>query len=276
MTETRYKLRFWGVRGTVPTPGSSKMRVGGNTSCLGIDLGEREHLVLDCGTGLRLLGNQAVAQPGPHRFHIFFSHYHLDHIIGLPFFKPLYEKSTTITFHGFESCGRPIGEILERIMAPPYFPVTLKDAPATVEYATATGNTLKIGGLTINTLPLNHPDGCHSYRLENGDRRLVYATDHEHGNDEVDRALVEFSRGADHLIYDAMYQEAEYERLRRGWGHSTWYAAVQAGLAAKVKNLVLFHHHPDHTDDELDKILELARDELPSTQIAAEGMELEF
>jgi phosphoribosyl 1,2-cyclic phosphodiesterase len=252
------------------------MVYGGNTSCLGVELGDREHLVLDCGTGIRLLGNQMARQPGPHRYHVFFSHYHLDHIMGLPFFQPLYDESSTITFHGFESGGLPVGDVLQKIMSPPYFPVTLRDVPASVEYVTTQGNTVRVADLTISSLALNHPDGCQSYRLENGDRRLVYATDHEHGVEHVDQALVRFATGVDHLIYDATYQEAEYERLRRGWGHSTWYAAVQAGLAARVKNLVLFHHHPDHTDEELHKILLLAREELPSTQIATEGMELSF
>ncbi len=276
MSAREYRLRFWGVRGTVPAPERDKLRHGGHTSCAAVDLGDREHLILDCGTGLRLLGNHLSKEAGPHRYHIFFSHYHLDHIIGLPFFHPLYDKNSTITFHGFESEGRSIGDVLEAFMAPPYFPVTLEDVPATVSYVANDRRPVRVGDLTVSSLSLNHPDGCLSYRLEHGDRRIVYATDHEHGHDETDNALIRFAEGADYLIYDAMYQETEYEKLRRGWGHSTWYAGVQAGLAARVKNLVLFHHHPEHTDEELEKILQLAREELPSTQIATEGMELPF
>jgi ribonuclease BN (tRNA processing enzyme) len=130
--------------------------------------------------------------------------------------------------------------------------------------------------VTVSSLPLNHPDGSLSYRLEHGDRRIVYATDHEHGDDPTDQALVRFSEEADYLIYDAMYQETEYDELRRGWGHSTWYAAVQTARAARVKTLVLFHHHPEHSDEELDEILRRARDELPSVEIAHEGLELPF
>lgn len=273
---TSYKLRFWGVRGSVPTPSAGQLRYGGNTSCLAVDLGEQEHLILDCGTGVRLLGNSLARLPGPRRYHIFFSHYHLDHIVGLPFFQPLYDPKSTITFHGFESEGRSVGDILQMIIAPPYFPVTLTEVPATVNYVTNDRQPLRVGGLTLNSLLLNHPDGCLAYRVENEDRRIVYATDHEHGHEETDKSLVRFAAGADYLIYDAMYQEREYENLRRGWGHSTWYAAVQTALAAKVKNLVLFHHHPEHTDEELEKVLGLAREELPPTILAAEGMELSF
>lgn len=269
-----YKVRFWGVRGTVPTPEAGKLRYGGHTSCLAVDLGDREHLILDCGTGIRLLGRQQAERPGPHRYHVFFTHYHLDHLIGLPFFQPLYDKESTIIFHGFATESRSVKEILQGVMSPPYFPVPLRDVPARVEYAPDDRSPVRIGELTISSLALNHPDGCLSYRLCRGERRIVYATDHEHGDEQTDSDLVRFAEGADYLIYDAMYQEKEYERLRRGWGHSTWYAAVRAALAAGAKNLVLFHHHPEHTDDELEKVLALAREEMPATQIATEGMEL--
>lgn len=272
MSTQSYGLRFWGVRGTVPTPGSATTRYGGNTSCLAAPLGEEEHLVLDCGTGLRLLGSQQSRRP--HRYHIFLSHYHLDHILGIPFFQPLYDKRTTITFYGPESGGRSVKEILHAFMMPPFFPVTLKDVPAQVGYVTLGKEPVRVGDFAVSSQAVNHPDGCVSYRLERGSRRIVYATDHEHGRVEVDQALVDFSTGADHLIYDAMYLETEYEELRRGWGHSTWYAAVRIARAAQVKNLVLFHHNPDHTDEELEKVLSLAREEMPSSQIATEGMEL--
>jgi phosphoribosyl 1,2-cyclic phosphodiesterase len=271
-----YRLKFWGVRGTVTTPGRATVRYGGNTSCAAVQIGEQEHLVLDCGTGLRMLGTQQARSPKPQQYHIFFTHYHLDHIIGLPFFHPLYDKRTSITLHGPESGGRKVDQILQAFMTAPYFPVTLKNAPASVSYVTLGDAPVQVGGLTVSSLAVNHPDGCRAYRLENGGRRIVYATDHEHGREETDRALVGFAEGADHLIYDAMYLETEYEELRRGWGHSTWYAAVQTARKARVKNLVLFHHNPDHTDEELEKVLSLARDEMPSTQLATEGMELPF
>ena len=278
MTSPMYKLRLWGARGTVPTPSRDTARYGGNTSCLAVEIAEGEHIILDCGTGIRLLGNQIAERrrDRPARYHLFFTHYHFDHVEGLPLFHPLYDPNSHVTVYGFEAGDRKVRDVLESLIRPPYFPVTLADVPAKVDYVRVDGNPTVIGDITVSSLPLNHPDGCLSYRLEHGAHRIVYATDHEHGDAATDRALIQFSEGADYLIYDATYLRAEYEALRRGWGHSTWYAAVQTALAARVKTLVLFHHHPDHTDDELEEILRVAREELPSTEIAREGLELPF
>jgi phosphoribosyl 1,2-cyclic phosphodiesterase len=276
MTSQTYRLRFWGVRGTVPTPAAATVRYGGNTSCLAVAIGEREHLLLDCGTGARLLGNALTTKAGgvPRRFHVFFTHYHFDHVDGLPVFHPLYDPASTITFYGFGAHGRGVREVLESLVRPPYFPVTLADVPSKIDFVDLDGSPRTVGEVRVSSLPLNHPDGCLAFRLEHGDRRIVYATDHEHGDPATDRALIEFARGADTLIYDATYMQAEYEALRRGWGHSTWYAAVQNALAAGVGRLVLFHHHPEHTDDDLDRVLAVAREEFPATEMAHEGLEL--
>jgi ribonuclease BN (tRNA processing enzyme) len=169
-----------------------------------------------------------------------------------------------------------VKQVLETIIAPPYFPVQLAGVPARTRFVTAGGRSRRVGDLKIDCLPLRHPNGSLSYRLEHGRRRIVFATDHEHGDVRTDRSLIRFSEGADYLIYDATYIPGEYESLRRGWGHSTWYAAVQVARAAGVKTLILFHHHPEHSDRDLRKILRVARKELPSTELAKEGMELPF
>jgi ribonuclease BN (tRNA processing enzyme) len=126
----------------------------------------------------------------------------------------------------------------------------------------------------VRTLPLIHPNGSYSYRLEHGDRRIVLATDHEHGDRATDQALVDFAQDVDYLIYDATYLPTEYEGMRKGWGHSTWYAAVQIAIRARVKSLVLFHHHPDYYDHELEEVCQVACGEFPATVVASEGMEL--
>jgi len=278
VNDTDYKLTIWGARGTAPTPNPKKLRYGGHTCCLAAAIGDSDYVVLDCGSGVRPLGRSiAKARAGaPTRYHIFFSHYHLDHVEGFPYFQPLYDPNSTITIHGFESGGRSVREVLETLMAPPYFPVRLSEVPATMEYVTITDQTFKVRDVTIDCLPLVHPDGSLCYRLNHGGNRIIFATDHEHGDPTADAALKEFSRDAKYLIFDTTYVEAEYESLRRGWGHSTWYAAVQTAMAAKVENLVLFHHHPDYTDDELEAVCRVAREEFPNTQTAAEGLELPF
>jgi phosphoribosyl 1,2-cyclic phosphodiesterase len=279
MTTSKYKLRIWGARGTGPTPAADRLAFGGNTSCAAVDLGQGSQIVLDCGSGLGSLGSALVAQGNapPGRFHIFISHYHFDHIEGLPRFHPLYDPKSEITIHGADADGRSVREILESYMCPPYFPVSLASVPSRLDYRRVdSSDPQTIADVTVRSLPVNHPDGCQSYRLDHGKRSIVYATDHEHGDEPIDRALLEFARGTDYLIYDATYQPAEYEELRRGWGHSTWYAAVQLAVAAEVGTLVLFHHHPEHSDDDLRRVLEITRREFSATEIAWEGLELEF
>jgi len=273
-----YRLKFWGVRGTVATPEADKLRYGGNTSCAAIQVADDEILVLDCGTGARVLGAALAKQRAgrPTRYHVFLSHYHFDHVEGLSLFQPLYDPASTIIFHGFASDGRTVRQNLEKLIAPPYFPVALAGVPAKVQFKDVDGSVFTVGELQVASMPLSHPDGSVAYRVSHGDRSLVYATDHEHGIEAVDRALVAFCRDADYLIYDATYMEAEYESLRKGWGHSTWYAAVNAARNATVKTLILFHHHPEHTDTQLDEIERIARLELPTALVAREGMELPF
>ena len=278
MAAGNHKLRFWGVRGTVATPLADRLRYGGNTPCTSIEVAADEYVILDCGTGIRVLGN-ALAQRRnglPTRYHVFLSHYHLDHIEGLPLFQPLYDKAATIVFYGFAADGRTVQTNLEVFVAPPYFPLRLSELPATIKYEDVDGSAWTIGSLRVDSRPLSHPDGAVAYRIDNGGRRVVYATDHEHGDESVDRALTEFARGATYLIYDATYVPDEYENQRKGWGHGSWFSAVEASRAAGVETLVLFHHHPDYTDDQLDEVERLSREQFSATVLAREGMELAF
>ncbi len=274
MESSNRQLEFWGVRGTVPTPAADRLGHGGNTACLAARLAEDEYLVVDCGTGVRLFGMEIAKRSAgrPVRIHVLFSHYHFDHIEGLPHFPPLYDRNSEIRIHGFAPEGQSLRSTLETILAPPYFPVRLSGSPARIDYFELRGEPFRVADLTVSTLPLNHPYGCVAYRFDRAGNRIVFATDHEHGDPEVDAALTAFARGVDYLIYDATYVPAEYESLRKGWGHSTWYAAVGTARAAGARNLVLFHHHPEHTDRELEEVLRLARREFPATLVAREGM----
>jgi phosphoribosyl 1,2-cyclic phosphodiesterase len=210
------------------------------------------------------------------RFHVLLSHYHFDHLEGLPYFPPLYDPGSRFTFYGFDPEGSTIRRALDEFVRAPYFPVSFAGAPAEREYVRANREPFVLGSLRVSSLPLNHPDGSLAWCLDHGGRRIVYATDHEHGHPEIDAALERFSMDAELLVYDATYIPAEYESLRRGWGHSTWYAAVALARSARVKHLVLFHHHPDHTDDELERLLTFARAEFPATAIASEGSTFAF
>jgi phosphoribosyl 1,2-cyclic phosphodiesterase len=266
------RLEFWGVRGTIASPSKDRLRYGGNTSCLAVRRAAGEYLVLDCGTGARRLGQEIERGRGnrPARIDILFTHYHLDHTEGLSLFSPLYAPGARIRLHGVPPPGRTLRETFETLVAPPYFPVAIATSPALVEYAELNGGPVAFGDLSVSVLPVNHPGGCHAYRIEREGRKVVYATDHEHGDPATDAAFQRFVEGAEHLIYDAMFLPEEYAK-HRGWGHSTWIDGVQLARAAGVRNLVLFHHDPDRTDDALDELLRCARAEFPATTIACEG-----
>ena len=167
MPANEYRVRFWGVRGTVPTPEPDKLRYGGNTACAAIRVADDEVLILDCGTGARILGAALAKERRgqPTRYNIFLSHYHFDHIEGLSLFQPLYDPASTITFHGFASDGRSIRQNLETLIAPPYFPVSLAGVPAKVEFKDVDGSTFHVGDLSVDSIPLSHPDGSVAYRV---------------------------------------------------------------------------------------------------------------
>src|SRR5262245_5401282 len=260
------RLEFWGVRGTIASPSADRLRYGGNTSCLAVRLSNTEHLVLDCGTGARRLGREIERRRGPEpaRIDILFSHYHLDHTEGLSLFAPLYSKGSRVRIHGVPPPGRSLRQTFETLVAPPYFPVPISASGAEVDYAELDGSPIVFGDLSVRVLPVHHPGGCHAYRIERQGRGVVYATDHEHGDPATDAAFLRFVEGAEYLIYDAMYLPEEYER-HKGWGHSTWVDGVRTARAASVRNLVLFHHDPDRTDDALEDLLRSAKAEFPST-----------
>ena len=234
-----FHVRFWGVRGSIPAPGPRTQRYGGNTPCLEMRCGD-ELLIFDLGTGVRELGDALSATTAPARASIFISHYHYDHLQGLPFFTPLFQPRFAFTVYGASREGRSVEEVLTGQMVQPYFPVTLRQvARAQLTYRTlVSGQLLEVGPARVSTLDLNHPGGNLGYRVECDGRVVVYATDVEPGC-EKDEQLVEFSRDADVLIIDAMYTEDEYRghkgASKVGWGHSTWQSAVHTANAAGVK-----------------------------------------
>ena len=231
-------------------------------------------IILDAGSGIRALGERLRDTDRPVEADVLLSHYHYDHLQGLPFFAPLAEPQNHFVFHGPRREGRGVQDVLEGQMVPPYYPVTLHHlARAAVEFRSLEpGEPFSIGPVHITSAELEHPGGNLGYRLEYGGRTLVYATDVEH-TDRPAEELVDLARGADVLLHDAMYTPDEYEE-RRGWGHSTYGGALATAAAAKVKKLVLFHHDPDRADRALDAMLRRVQKAFPRTIAAREGLTL--
>ena len=261
------------MRGSVPAPGAGTQRYGGNTPCVEVRAGDRR-IILDAGSGLRVLGERLRDAGGAVHADVLLSHYHYDHLQGLPFFAPLAEPGNHFTFHGPRREGRSVQDVLEGQMVPPYFPVTLDQvARATIDFRSIEpGEPFEIGRVRITSAELEHPGGNLGYRLEYDGRSVVYATDVEH-TERPAEALVELARGADLLLHDAMYTSEEYEE-RKGWGHSTWCGALATAQAARVKRLVLFHHDPERDDRALDVLLRRAQKTFARTTAAREGQTL--
>jgi phosphoribosyl 1,2-cyclic phosphodiesterase len=237
-----------------------------------------QRLVFDVGSGARALGEALRAEGGPTAASLFLSHYHYDHLQGLPFFAPMFDARNHFTIHGPTRSQRDVQAILAGQMAPPYFPVTAEEVfLATVAYQPmAEGDRVQLGDVQVRALELHHPGGSLGYRVDFHGHSVVYATDIEHGS-PADARLADFAHGTDVLIYDAMYTPEEYARTpgKTGWGHSTWEAAVRAAKAAEVKLLVLFHHNPEHDDAAMRGLERKAQRQFPRTIAAREGMRLD-
>lgn len=278
--KTPFHVRFWGVRGSIPSPGKQTQKYGGNTPCVEMRVGDTL-LIFDLGTGALPLGDELLAKGRPVTASVFLSHYHYDHLQGLPFFKPIFVPQNTFTFYGATRNGQTVKEILSGQMTQPYFPVTAEGvfrAQLTYQDINA-GDALKVGPAQVSMVELNHPGGNLGYRVECEGRTVVYATDIEHGGEDQER-FFEFAKGADMLIYDSMYTEDEYcgrqGPPRTGWGHSTWQAAVQAAQKSEVKTLVLFHHDPGRNDAAMDRLLRQVRKHRPEAIAAREDMILKL
>lgn len=266
-------IRFWGVRGSIASPGPETANVGGNTSCIEVRCGE-QRIVLDAGTGLRNLGNALVREQSSLSLTLLLSHFHWDHIQGLPFFVPAYMPQTKLAIVGSSDGRHSLRDKLSRQMTEPHFPVQLDDLAAALTYREArSGQRFDIGDVHVRVARLNHPGGVFAYRLEHGGQSLVYATDTEHYAC-VDPTLRALAEGADVLVYDAQYTPEEYQS-KVGWGHSTYVAGSEVAKSAGVHKLVLFHHDPQRTDEGVEAIERTARQLFPNTIAAREGMVLQ-
>jgi phosphoribosyl 1,2-cyclic phosphodiesterase len=263
-------VRFWGTRGSIPSPGPSTVRYGGNTPCLELRTDDGWLIILDAGTGIRELGRSLLdAGNGlPIAGDIFLTHAHWDHIQGIPFFAPLFKKGNRFTIWGSKSLQTSIDRVVRDQMSPVVFPVSFEELQARIDFQELAEERRMGNGYEVSAFGVRHPGGAMGYRFSSGnghDRALVYISDNELSTDaRYDdppgwrEKLVEFAHGASVLVHDTMYTAEEY-RSFVGWGHSTHEQAVELALESKVERLVLFHHRPERSDDEVDRCVEICR-----------------
>ena len=262
------KVQFWGVRGSVAWATQASMGCGCNTPCVALSRDDGAGLILDAGSGIVGLGRTLTARQPP--VPVLLTHYHWDHVQGLPYFGPLLGVGAAQAIYApaFDDVDP---RRLERLFEPPFFPTIGGDLVAHPVVRLIRAGAHSIGGFEIVAQPLNHPGGAFAYRIQGAQGALVYATDHELGNAEIDRALSTLVAGARVLILDAHYTPVESPAFK-GWGHSNWRDAAAFAAANGVGRLWLFHHKPGRTDAELREIRDVARQTFPATEIAAEGV----
>ena len=267
------RLKFWGVRGSTPAPGAGTVKYGGNTSCIEVRA-KGELIILDAGTGLRLLGKQLIEEFKEQPLHLtlLLTHTHWDHIQGLPFFQPVYKPQNRLRILGYEGARHGLSNILSSQMENPFFPVTLRELPANLQIEELKEMKFSIGRVRVEACFANHPGICVGYRLFTGEGSVAYFPDNEphyvaNGSDPrlsleylqgQERKMVAFLRGVDVLIMDAQYDRIEYQE-HLGWGHACLDDVVSLALKAEVKKLYLFHHDPDHDDAKVTEMTEEAR-----------------
>jgi len=271
-TASNFFVRFWGVRGSIPAPGATTSRYGGNTSCLEVRCGDRL-LIFDAGTGIRPLGAH-LDRLGTVDADVYFTHTHVDHIQGLPFFSSAYKRTNKLRFWaGHLKPDYTLKQVLSEMMMEPLFPV-----PISIFGAEITFNDFDCGqtlvpapGIQLRTAPLNHPNRATAYRIEYAGKSICYVTDTEHKPDQPDASILALIEGADLVIYDSTYTDQEFPNFI-GWGHSTWQEGVRLCTRAKVGRLVIFHHDPSHDDAFMDKVAAEADKARPGTIVAREGL----
>lgn len=300
MAEEAFIVRFWGTRGSYPTPGPTTLRYGGNTTCVELQIGPHT-LVLDAGTGIINLGyemlRRAKERGEPIVATILLTHMHHDHTQGFPYFPPAYVGSSTLHILGPHTFEEELEETLNHAVLPPSFPVSLVEMPSfkiirtlretdTIVLGTKPGD-LRIYNVFHDTIECTpdmirvhihksyaHPrNGVYLYRVEWRGKSMVFASDTE-GYIDTDRRLVNFARDTDLLIHDSQYSAEDYSLSRQGWGHSTPQMAAQVALQANARRLVLFHHEPRYDDDAIAALENTACQSFPNTQAAYEGLEI--
>jgi phosphoribosyl 1,2-cyclic phosphodiesterase len=264
------RIQFWGTRGSIPSPGPTTVRYGGNTPCVEVRTSDGWLIVLDAGTGIRELGRSLIerANGAPIMGDIFLTHAHWDHIQGLPFFGPIFQRGNHFTIWGSKSMETSIDRVVRDQMSPVVFPVTFEQLDAVIDFRTMDAEACEGTGYQVQACQVRHPGGALGYRFterNNNGGALVYMSDNElsakasyDSPNDWRQQMVEFVRGAQVFVHDTMYTIEEYDH-HRGWGHSTYQDATELAIDADVGTLVLFHHKPERTDDDVDRRVEECR-----------------
>jgi phosphoribosyl 1,2-cyclic phosphodiesterase len=248
-------IRFWGTRGSIPSPGASTVRYGGNTSCVQVTLDDGTLIVLDAGSGIRPLGKALGRSQGT----ILLTHYHWDHIQGFPFFDPAYIPGSAFHVFGPEFEGKGPQQYLSGQMMAPYFPATVSQMTSLTGFDVVPRETFRLGSARVTATRVSHPSTTLGYRIEADDAVFVYISDNEVdvASPELFASIVDLAAGADLLIHDCQYTEGEYAG-KHGWGHSTPRQAIKIARAADVAEMVLFHHDPTHNDEQVEALADEA------------------
>ena len=250
-------IRCWGARGSIPVCGEEYIKYGGDTTCMEIRSKDNEIIIIDAGSGIRRLGDRLLAE-NQKKLSILFTHLHMDHIVGFPFFKPLHYKSVHMEIHGCSFARESIKGILSKAITPPYFPVDLDDYHANISYRDVCSDTFTIGSIDITPILLSHPNRGYGYKFVEDGKSFVFLTDNEltfrHPGGLEYPAYLSFSEGADLLIHDAEFTGEEYKK-KKEWGHSVYEDALRLAIEAQVKRFGLFHHNQDRADADIDEMV---------------------
>ena len=305
------KIKFYGARGSIPSPSRSTIKYGANTSCIEVRTRSNDIIILDAGTGIRRLGVQIIkdsdettlmeknvefiveemvrdlveerseglralegSKPYKKDIHLFLSHFHWDHIQGFPFFVPAYIPGYNINIYGQLKADHRLRDVFDGQQSKTYFPVYLDVMQAQKNFHEIVEDTIVIGDTLVTSRGLAHPQGCLGYRITCGEMTVAYATDNEHPEDgSINPNILELAENADIFIYDCQYTPDEYE-MKKYWGHSTWREGIRIAREAGASKLILFHHDPEHDDEFIGDMERKARDEFPNLLAAYEGLEI--